>query len=174
MDIVFEPLTLKTIPHYMEVGIQSYKEHYTNLWKNGDCSSYIHHSFTEEVVKSEVLDTNVEQYIIKTKFNFIGILKLVIDEPVMAFTAKEAILAEKIYLKNAFTGKGIGKQIVNFLEDRAFKIKKRIIGLDTMKKGRAKNFYQKHGYKIIGASEITLPGILEKEKEMWVMGKLIE
>ena len=40
-----------------------------------------------------------------------------------------------------------------------------------MKKGKAKNFYQKHGYKIIGESNVELSGVLEEEKAMWVMAK---
>ena len=50
---------------------------------------------------------------------------------------------------------------------------KKVIWLETMKKGKALHFYHNNGFEITGDTEIYLEGVLPEEKEMWVMVKYL-
>ena len=171
MEVLFKPLTLESVATYMNVGTQSYKEHYLHLWKNQDPTSYLETSFTKEVVLNELQDANCHNYLLEFRGSYAGILKIVLDEGWGEWTAKEALYLHRIYLLRNCTGKSIGKAVLDFTLQLAKDHKKEIIWLEAMKKGNAKSFYQKHGYTIIGESNVELSGVLEEEKEMWVMAK---
>ena len=48
---------------------------------------------------------------------------------------------------------------------------KKIIWLEAMKKGSAHQFYLNNGFKILGNTKVELPGVIENESEMWLLGK---
>lgn len=172
MDITFEPLIPKMVPLYCEVGMQSYQEHYVQLWENGDPYPFYEENLTVKAVSEGLKNPKQFFYIIHSQKVPIGVLKLSLDVPFGKEVPLENILINKIYLLKAHTGKGLGNKCLLFAEQFAKDHHRKCIWLYTMKKGRAKQFYLKHGYIIFGESEVTFPGILEEEKEMWVMKKL--
>jgi ribosomal protein S18 acetylase RimI-like enzyme len=172
MDTVFESLTFTNMDAYIEVGTQSYREHYLHLWEN-QIPTYLKVSFTEQVVRQELNDSNCLNFLVKHQNKNAGILKISLDQGWGKWAAKEALYLHRIYLLKDTTGKNIGKKVLDFIRNEAQKRGKKIIWLEAMKKGRAKNFYQKNGYEIIGESAVELSGVLKEEKEMWVMGKHI-
>lgn len=133
--------------------------------------SYLETSFTRSVVTQELNDPNCYNYLVKFKSKNVGILKITIDQGWGNWTAKDALYLHRLYLLKKVTGKNIGKAALDHAYELANNFCKKIIWLETMKKGDAKNFYQKHGYEIIGDSQVVLPRVLTGEKEMWVMAK---
>ncbi len=173
METVFDLLTPETVPAYIEVGTRSYKAHYVHLWEDQDPTPYLETSFIPKVVIKELNDPNCHNYLVKFQGANVGILKLTINQGWGNWEAEDTLYLHRIYLLEKATGRHIGKAVLDHTENLALHLKKKMIWLETMKKGKAKNFYQKHGYEIIGASHITLPRVLHEEKEMWVMGKPI-
>ena len=173
MSIVihFEKLTEKTIAKYCALGRQSYTEHYLHLWEGNDPKSYLNTSFTEEVVTQELKDPNCRNFIVKHDRSNAGILKVSIDKGCVNFTHREALYLHRIYLLNEYSGKGIGKATLNFVTDMATSFRKKIIWLEAMKKGSAHKFYMSNGFEILGDTKVALPGVIEKESEMWLLGK---
>ena len=169
--IIFESLTLENVPTYIEVGRQSYEEHYLHLWKNQDPTPYLETSFANNVVTKELNDPYSHNYLVKFQGVHAGILKVVTNKGWGHWEAKDALYLHRIYLLKNVTGKSIGKAVLDFTQNLALHFQKTMIWLEAMKKGQAKNFYQKHGYEMIGESNVELPGVLEEEKAMWVMGK---
>jgi GNAT superfamily N-acetyltransferase len=172
METVCEPVTLSTADTYIAVGTQSYTEHYLHLWEN-QIPTYLKSSFTKKVVAQELNDPNCLNYLVKHNNKNAGILKISLDQKWGQWTAEEALYLHRIYLLKNVTGKNVGKSVLDFIQNLAKGRRKKIIWLEAMKKGRAKTFYQKNGYEIIGESAVELPGVLQAEKEMWVMGKRI-
>jgi GNAT superfamily N-acetyltransferase len=167
----FEPLTPQTYHEYIKVGTRAYDQHYVHLWPNGNSTPYISTSFTIEVLKKEEYDTNTLLYLIKWNGVSVGILKFSINSALGSFSSKEALYVDKIYLLKEHSGKGIGKKTLQFVQLRAKEMGKKIIWLDTMQKGPALNFYLQNGFDIHGKSQVQLPTILEKEKDMYNMIK---
>lgn len=167
----FEPLTPGTYQDYIEVGIRAYDQHYLHLWPQGDSSPYISSSFNLKVLEKEECDKNTLLYIIKLNSEAVGVLKFTLNAILDIFTAEEALYVDKIYIQKEYSGKGIGKKVLRFVQLRAEEIGKKLVWLDAMQKGPALNFYLNNGFEIYGETEIRLPTVVEAEKHMYIMVK---
>ncbi|MGI9545864.1 MAG: GNAT family N-acetyltransferase [Flavobacteriaceae bacterium] len=163
------PVSKDTISTYIEVGINSYCQHYLHLWPEKDPAPYIENSFTTEVVQQDLKNPNLRHFILSEDNEFVGILKIVVDAAIAQYTEKEAMLLEKIYLLAPYSGKGLGKLFLMNVMDLAVSYGKNILWLDTMKKGRALSFYLDFGFYIIGEKELEFPSALEDQKSMYLM-----
>ncbi|MEO0570888.1 MAG: GNAT family N-acetyltransferase [Bacteroidota bacterium] len=172
-ETVFAPLTKETVPAYIEVGAQSYTEHYLHLWENQDPTPYLETSFIVKVVIRELNDPHCYQYLLKFQEEYVGVLKIVTHQGWGNWAAEDTIYLHRLYLLKNATGKNIGKAVLDFTQNFGHSLQKKIIWLEAMKKGKAKNFYQKNGYAIIGESNVELSGALAEQKAMWVMAKPI-
>ena len=130
--INMEPVTLSNLETYLEVGMQSYCEHYLHLWENEDPTPYISNGLTKNVVSHELADPNTLHYLIQQEQTTVGILKLVKDCGIDEIAAADALKAEKIYFLKAHSGKGFGKQVLQFIETLAKDLNKKYVWLDTM------------------------------------------
>lgn len=169
--IHFEPITPSTYQEFIDVGTKAYNQHYLHLWPNGDSTPYISSSFTLDVLEKEALDKNTLLYIIKQNQKSVGILKFTLNSELKEFNAEEALYVDKIYIQNEYSGKGIGKKVIQFVLLRAQEIEKKIVWLDTMQKGAALHFYLKNGFENFGETEVQLPTVLHEEKQMYIMVK---
>ncbi|MGX1929546.1 GNAT family N-acetyltransferase [Flagellimonas sp. 2504JD4-2] len=156
---------------YISIGKKSYNQHYLHLWKDENPNPYINKSFTESVVKKELLDSNSLNFLVKVKNSVIGIVKLIKDANLDEHSAKNALLAEKIYLLKEYSGKGFGKKVLSKIESYAKNLGKKILWLDTMQKGGPIKFYLKNGFTIKKEGRLDLPGAIPSEKAMWVLTK---
>mgnify|MGYP000291460144 CR=1 FL=1 len=167
------PLTEQLFKIYIEVGTIAYNQHYLHLWKNSDSAPYISSSFTQDVLQKEEQDANTELYLVKNGNISIGVLKLDLDASLDSYGKKEAILLDKIYLLKEYSGKGIGKKVLDFTENRARQLGKKIIWLDTMKTGSALQFYLKNGFEIYSETKLIFREAIESERPMYIMAKKI-
>ncbi|MDC6367401.1 GNAT family N-acetyltransferase [Muricauda sp. AC10] len=172
-EVSLKPVNSSNMDIYIQVGRISYVEHYLHLWENEDPTPYLSTSFTQEVVQKELEDPNAQNYLVEWNDTVVGIVKLVKDRSLDEFTAEESLLAQKIYLLKAYSGKGIGKKVLQLIESYAQGLNKKIVWLDTMQKGNPIHFYQKNGYEIKRAGEVKLPGAKPEEKPMWILTKQI-
>jgi Acetyltransferases len=165
------PVDPSNLDIYTSVGTQSYREHYLHLWENEDPTPYISHGLTKEAVQRELEDKNNQHFLIQYDGDTAGILKLVTDCGIDEIPKETALKAEKIYLLQEHSGKGLGKQVLQYIEDYARSIGKKMVWLDTMQKGNPIFFYQKNGYVIKRESEVSLQGAKPSEKPMWILTK---
>lgn len=171
--VTLEPVNTYNLKKYIEIAIASYSQHYCHLWQNNDPSPYISHWLTESVIAEELQDPNSLNYIIYQNNEAVGILKLVNNCGIDEIPDTDALKAEKIYLLQEYSGKGIGRQLLQIIEDIARKLNRKVIWLDTMKKGNPIHFYQKNGYTIKRESEVILPFVKPSEKAMWILTKTL-
>lgn len=173
-----EPICFKAVSQankeiYIEVGSLSYRQHYTHLWEKGDPTPYITGSFTTKVLTRELRDRGSAHFIVSVGGKDAGILKIIKDCPVGPYPAKEALLIEKIYLLNTCTGRGIGAAVLEFAEAYARQHGKKVIWLDAMQKGPALPFYLKHHYRVLHEHKLHYAGVIDEERPMFVLTKLI-
>lgn len=165
----FEPLVPKLYTKYIEIGSKAYNQHYRHLWPNGDTSTYLHNSFTKEVLLQEEQDENTLLYLIKINSNYAGILKFTIHKSIADYSDLEALYLDKIYIQKEYTGSGIGGKAIEFVVSQAKLWQKRVIHLEAMQKGLALPFYLAKGFTIIDTTQIPFPNALEEEKPMYVL-----
>ncbi len=169
--IQLTPVSKDLVDTYITVGIKSYEQHYLHLWKNQDPTPYISTSFTPEVLRQELEDDNVENFLVKVDTRSIGIVKLAKNKSLDDYHASSSLLIQKIYLLHEFSGKGYGHQLIKTLESYAKALGKNLIWLDTMQKGPALDFYLQNGFSIHKAIELNLPDAIPEEKPMWILTK---
>ena len=172
--IHFEPLTEQSYAEYIAIGTKAYQQHYLHLWPNQDASPYLKSSFTQAVLEKEALDDNTVLYIIRWNKEAVGIFKITLQAPLKNSTAKASLCVNKIYVLKEYSGKGIGKKVLQFATLRAKELKKEMVWLDTMQKGPALHFYLKNGFEIHSETTVQLPTVLEDEKLMWILTKTMK
>ena len=171
--IGFVPVTAYNAHAYVSIGIQSYKEHYLHLWENSDPSPFINEFLTIESVLAEIEKPTSFFYIVERQSQPTGILNFTLDKPNPYFPNTETLLLNKLYLIRAEANRGIGTVSLKFTEQFAQNHNKQVVWLYAMKKGEPKSFYLRNGYQITSEAEITLPKVLDSEKAMWVMAKVL-
>ncbi|WP_312441558.1 GNAT family N-acetyltransferase [Lacrimispora sp.] len=75
-----------------------------------------------------------------------------------------------IAVKEEYRGKGIGKKLLEFIEDMLFKTRDKIFLLVGDYNPRAKIFYEESGYKHLG----TIPSLYRKGIDEYLMMKVYE
>ena len=165
----FLRLNKELIDTYIEVGKISYCQHYLHLWENRDPQPYITSSFTVSVVQKELTDPNLIHFIVMHDSSPTGVMKIVINAGLGNYTPDKAILLEKIYLLSEYSGKGLGKQCLDFITEFARSQGKEVLWLDTMKNGRALSFYLDYGFTIVGEKELEFNSVIKAEKPMYIL-----
>lgn len=167
------PLTPDLFEQYIRLGKASYSQHYLHLWENQDPSAYFENAFRPEVVKQEWEDPGVRLFLIYLNAKPAGILKIILEKIIGKENEISCLFLERIYLLSEFTGKGVGKEALRFSESLARKNNRQYVCLEAMQKGPALRFYEKNGYRILGAKNLHFPGSVEEERPMYILGKEI-
>ena len=170
-DLQFIPVTAENANLYLELGMQSYREHYLHLWQNADPTDYFSTYFTEEAIRKELQAKGLEHFIVRVGSDPIGVVKLNDEKSLPPFPDNSALLLEKIYFLNAFVGKGYGKIALKQIEKIAASMGKRWLWLDTMQKGKAKNFYFQQGFELLKEIQLHYPNAIDAERPMIVLVK---
>ena len=86
------------------------------------------------------------------------------------FHPGNALFLEKIYLRKAFTGLGLGSALMHQFCSWGRELGMKGLWLETMYRGPARSFYLKHGFRFLGTTEVPYPEVLKAEKAMWAVG----
>ena len=169
--ISIKPLEVNLYQTYIEVGVQAYRQHYLHLWEDQNPDPYINISFTLDVLRNEALNSNTKLFLIYKDALAIGILKINLDHALGNHPSKEVLLLDKIYILKAYSGQGVGKKVLDFVEKMARTTNKKIITLDTMKHGPALDFYKKNGFEIFNEIRLQFATVKDDQRGMYVMLK---
>ncbi|MCA1624285.1 MAG: GNAT family N-acetyltransferase [Acidobacteria bacterium] len=163
---------LSDLRELRDIGIKSYLPHYAQMWKSGGVEWYMNRCFGDEVLQNELGDTNVEYYIISSEQENIGVLKLVLRKTLPDSNVENALYLEKIYFVKEWTGKGIGREFLNFAFDRAKELNCDyvwLVAMDTAEKPIAA--YQKAGFSIHSRKRLDFELLKDEYKGTFVMKK---
>ena len=158
-----------------KIGIESYIPHYSYLWKIGGLDWYLERCFGDEYLKNEIADKNVEYYIVSSEGKNIGVLKLVLHKPLPDSDIENALYLEKIYFIPEWTGKGVGRELINFTFDRARELKRDcvwLVAMDTSDKPVAA--YERAGFRIHSKGRIDFELMKEEFRGTLVMKRCFD
>lgn len=113
---------LPNLRELRDIGIESYVPHYAHMWKPDGLEWYLERCFGDEFLQKELSDANVEYYIVSSEKQNIGILKLILREPLPDSDTENALYLEKVYFVKEWIGKGVGKKSIEFVLRRAEKL----------------------------------------------------
>lgn len=155
---------------YCETGVQAYREHYLHLWQEGDPRPYLERHFSLEQVLNDLENPALRHGLLQYRREWVGIFKLDLSRDSGDFYPGRGLFLEKIYLKKACTGLGLGGALLQGLRAYARSIGRQAIWLETMRKGPARAFYLQQGFRFLSDTEVPFPQVLPQERAMWVMG----
>ena len=149
MNLKIRKVGLEHLEELRDIGIKSYLPHYTHLWKPGGVEWYMNRCFGDEVLQNEFLDSNVEYYIAENNGENIGMMKLVLKKPLPDSEIENALYLEKIYFIKEWTGKGVGRKLIEFALNRASELKRDCVWLMAMdSSAKPIEAYEKAGFTI--------------------------
>lgn len=157
------------------IGIDSYLPHYTHLWRENNADWYLEKCFGDEFLAAEIKDANVEYYIISAAEKNIGILKLVLQKPLPDSNVENALYLEKLYFIKEWTGRGAGRELLDFTFERAKQLNREcvwLVAMDTADKPVAA--YERAGFAIHSRSRIDFELMRDEFRGTFVMKKCFE
>ena len=124
-----------------------YLSAYSHFWKDkGDW--YVNYQYSKENLEQELLQENSSYYFICCKNEVVGNIRIIWDENLEGLSEEKQVKLHRIYLHPKTQGKGLGKKLLIWLEEKAISKGYKIIWLDTMNlKPQAFQFYKRVGYK---------------------------
>jgi GNAT superfamily N-acetyltransferase len=167
------PCTVADLHTLQDIAINSYGDHYLYLWYDGGMW-YIDKSFSDATLKKELADPNVAFFLIYAQEELIGFLKLNVDKALEDDgNAADSLELERIYLTKNASGKGVGRQVIDFTVAFARERNKRIIWLKTMDSSRSVEFYERNGFKKCGTYHLDFEAMKPEYRGMYVMQRTL-
>jgi len=168
--LTIRPCSHADLPTLVAVSQKAYREFYSYLW-NDEGTWYVQQFYTEHVLGNDMRNSNHAWFLMLEGNNAVGFLKLVINQPLKEFAGQDALELERIYLISDATGKGYGTQAIQFSEDYARKLHKKIIWLKAMDSTTNPVFYNKLGFTACGTRTLYFDRMKENLRGMIVMMK---
>jgi len=160
--IIIRQITVNEVDMLSHTATRAYLDHFKYLWPD-EGAWYVDHSFSTDVLKTEMTDTNNLFFISFYGEEPVGFLKLKINLPTTHNINDGGMELERIYICKSATGKGIGKQFMQLAIDIARQNRKAVIYLKAMDSSLDSiAFYQKSGFEIYGNYILDYP-LLKKE-----------
>jgi diamine N-acetyltransferase len=161
---------LADVSELRDIGIRSYLPHYAHLWKTGGIDWYMNRCFSDEALQNGLSDSNIEYYIISDEEQTVGILKLVLQKPLIDSEVENALYLEKIYFIKEWTGKAAGRKLIQFTLKRARELNRECVWLKAMDTADKPILaYQKAGFVIHSRTKLDFEMMKEEFRGMVVM-----
>ena len=163
-----EPADLDIV---LELGASTYREHFAAIWSPDGLARYLAGEFDRAAVADE-LGSITTTYLLGLAPAPTGFAKLRLDRAVPGDATGTGVELQKIYVRRAAIGSGLGVQLLAAAIDVARAAGEALIWLDVLKTNPgARRFYERYGFRVTG--ELPFASDLD-EQGMWVMTRPTE
>mgnify|MGYP000201868340 CR=1 FL=1 len=169
--IKLQKITLNDQGRLYNLMKEIYIPAYHHLWEDGG-EWYLDTLYSKENLKKELLEKKQEYYFVLYDNEIIGIFRILLESPLDIFPQKKALMLQRIYLHHNTHGKGIAKQLLDWLENLSKESNHDIIWLkamDTQK--QALRFYIKRGFIKAKNTSLSFPLLFKDLRGMYIMYK---
>ena len=147
--MIIRKVQSESLAELQKIGFDSYAPHYAHLWKPNGIEWYMNRCFGEDFLGNEIVNPNVEYYIIENDGENIGMMKLVLKKTLPDSDVENALFLEKIYFVKKCLGKGIGTKLIEFALHRAVELERECVWLTAMDTSEKPiKAYEKAGFVI--------------------------
>jgi len=145
---------------------ETYPLAYHHFWKDKG-AFYINSQYNKDHILKELNQENADYYFVLFNDEIIGNFRIIWDEKLEGLSEEKQVKLHRIYLHQKTQGKGIGKKLLSWLEEKAIKKGYKIIWLDAMnKQPQAFQFYKKLGYKYHSHTFLEYDLLFENVRKM--------
>ncbi|MEN7551889.1 GNAT family N-acetyltransferase [Rapidithrix thailandica] len=172
-DISLSPISLSEQGKLLQLMKEIYPPVYSHLWMDKG-EEYLTDIYSKENLKAEIMNPDVYYYFIQYKKETNGILKVITNENVPGANDNDMVKLQRIYISPALQGKGIGKQLIRWVEDAFCKEHSLPLWLEVMdSQEKAINFYEKQGFVKFNRFKFSSGRMKEEYRGMYRMIKSI-
>ena len=169
-----QPITINDHLELVSLMKRIYPSAYKQMWKNEDCSFYFEHFYNLDNLRKELEETESEYYFIYYNANLVGILRVHYDKPMKTKPGLSGCYLNRIYLGEEAQGKGIAKELMTWVEQKARLRGNKVIWLEAMDtQDQALKFYKKHGFKKSHKAYLDFAPLRDAYRGMEVFYKLL-
>ncbi|WP_233188637.1 GNAT family N-acetyltransferase [Tenacibaculum sp. SG-28] len=146
---------------------------YANFWRDKG-EWYLQEQYSESNIQREINEEYCSYYFILYQGKKIGNFRIKWNASLPQYSHLKSVKLHRIYLHPKEQGKGIGSQLLGWLEQEAIVKKYKIIWLDAMdKKLNALEFYKKLGYQYHSHCFLDFPLMYDKYRKMVQLIKVL-
>jgi ribosomal protein S18 acetylase RimI-like enzyme len=132
----------KDIPTIQDLAKKSWIVAYADILKQDQIDYMLDMMYSEEALKKHFENPNFHYYLIREENQFLGFVGFEFhQEP-------ETTKLHRIYFLKEAQGKGLGKEVLEFVKNEAKKNGNRRLILTVNKNNSAQKFYEYQGFKI--------------------------
>lgn len=132
----------KDIPTIQDLAKKSWIVAYADILKQDQIDYMLDMMYSEEALKKHFENPNLHYYLIREENQFLGFVGFEFhQEP-------ETTKLHRIYFLKEAQGKGLGKEVLEFVKNEAKKNGNRRLILTVNKNNSAQKFYEYQGFKI--------------------------
>mgnify|MGYP001142285001 CR=1 FL=1 len=132
----------KDIPTIQDLAKKSWVVAYADILKQDQIDYMLDMMYSEEALKKHFENPNFHYYLIREENQFLGFVGFEFhQEP-------ETTKLHRIYFLKESQGKGLGKEVLEFVKNEAKKNGNRRLILTVNKNNSAQKFYEYQGFKI--------------------------
>jgi GNAT superfamily N-acetyltransferase len=124
-----------------------YPPAYRHFWKD-DGAWYVNTQYSKENILKELSEEKAAYYFVVLNNKIVGNFRIIWNEKLANLSEEKQVKLHRIYLHPKTQGKGLGKLLLSWLEEKAIQKGYKIIWLDAMDwQPQAFQFYSKLGYR---------------------------
>ena len=170
-SIQLQEITLNNQVELYDLMREIYLPMYHHLWEDKG-EWYLNELYLKENLQKELLEENQEYYFVLYEGETIGIVRVISNVDINGFLDKKAIMLHRIYLHPKTQGKGIGKELLNWIENISKERNNETLWLKAMDtQEQALLFYQKKGFSIIKKTSLEFTLLHKDLRGMYIMSK---
>ncbi|MGK0413129.1 MAG: GNAT superfamily N-acetyltransferase [Polaribacter sp.] len=145
-NIQLKPILASDSENLFRLMKEVYGLAYSHFWFDKG-NWYVNSQYSKEHILKELSVVKAAYYFVLYKNEIIGNFRFVWDEKLPNLSEEKQVKLHRIYLHQKIQGKGIGKELLTWLEEKALQNKYQVIWLDAMNaQENAFQFYKKLGY----------------------------
>ena len=143
-----------------------YPPAYSHFWTdNGDW--YVNTQYSKKNILKELSVKKTDYYFVLFNDEIVGNFRIIWDEKLEGLSEEKQVKLHRVYLHQKTQGKGIGKILITWLEQKAYKKGYSIVWLDAMdEQPQAFQFYKKRGYIYYSHTFLPFENMLDEVRKM--------
>ncbi|WP_155591159.1 GNAT family N-acetyltransferase [Lysinibacillus cavernae] len=152
MTVKLEKCNLEDLKKLQEVSIETFNDTFKDQNSAENMNAYLEQAFHDKQLEKELSIISSEFYFIYDDEEIAGYLKINVNDAQSEQMGDDSLEIERIYIRNKYQGKGLGKHLYNQAMEVAIAQSKKRIWLGVWEKNdHAIGFYKKIGFVQTGA-----------------------
>ena len=162
-----KPCTLSDLALLRRISQETFTGAFGSQNNPADLQDYLHQAFSEEQLENELRNPESRFFFLFWKGQLAGYVKLNQGQAQTDLRDPDALEIERIYVRGAFQGQGLGSWLLRQLKSLAEREGKGYLWLGVWEENRdAIRFYERHGFITFGKH----PYYIGSDRQMdWMM-----